>query len=57
MNALTVGGILLAALLAGCAASGTGAAPTLNQRAECEQQRGGGVWLPSAGACLRGGGM
>jgi len=49
--------MLLATLLsAGCSSLGTGAPPAMSQQALCEQ-RGDGVWLASAGACIRCGGM
>lgn len=53
--------LLLAVLAAGCAIEvGGGPASTSErdrrEREICEQSRGGGVWLASAGACIRGGG-
>lgn len=48
--------ILLTALSAGCAASGTDATWRLSPQDECEQQRSGGIWLSAPGVCLRPGG-
>jgi hypothetical protein len=45
--------LLLAALSAGCATSGAPVAT--DERALCEGQRGGGVWMAGAGVCLRNG--
>ena len=56
MKALAATMLLATVLSAGCSSIETGAATTMSQQAQCEQQRGGGVWVASAGACLRGGG-
>ena len=48
--------LVLALLLAGCATVGTGGPSNWNERARCEAERGGGVWVEAAGACVRGGG-
>jgi hypothetical protein len=54
--------MLLAALLAsGCAieVGGGAAVPSTRDQRErevCEQSRGGGVWIATVGACVRGGG-
>jgi hypothetical protein len=56
MNTLTLPVILLTAVLAGCATFGADPPPIASQQAQCDQQRGGGPWIPSAGICLRGGG-
>lgn len=57
MKALAATILLLAsALAAGCAGLGNGAPASLSEQARCEQQRGAGVWVAAAGACIRGGG-
>ena len=60
MKTLVATMLLTAVLSAGCAVQvGGPASPSDRDRAEreqCEQSRGGGVWLPAAGACIRGGG-
>lgn len=55
MNALTATMLLAAVLSAGCSGIEMGAPAAMSQQALCEQQRGGGVWVASAGACIRGG--
>ena len=55
MRALTVTLLLASGLLAGCAGVEAGASTTWNEQARCEQDRGGGVWVAAAGACIRGG--
>ena len=57
MKALTAAILLTSILLAGCSSVETGpSAATIREQAICEQPRGGGVWVASAGACIRGGG-
>ena len=56
MKALTATMLLTAMLLAGCAGIEVGASAATSEQALCEQPRGGGVWVASAGACIRGGG-
>jgi hypothetical protein len=55
-----VGTIVIAAtLLAGCSAAQTGGAggsTVATEQALCNQSRGGGFWIASAGVCARGGG-
>jgi hypothetical protein len=49
--------ILLATMLAaGCSGIEMGAPAAVSQQALCEGQRGPGVWVAAAGACIRGGG-
>jgi hypothetical protein len=48
--------LLATVLLAGCSGIEMGAPTPMSEQALCEQQRGGGVWMSSAGACIRGGG-
>jgi hypothetical protein len=53
--------MLLAVLSAGCAVQVGGGPATTSTRDQrereiCEGSRGSGVWVASAGACLRGGG-
>ena len=52
--------LLAAALSAGCAVQVGGDGVTADrdqaERARCEGSRGSGVWIPAAGACIRGGG-
>lgn len=55
MKALTATILLAAVLSAGCSSIEVGAPAAMSQQALCEQQRGGGVWVASAGACIRGG--
>ena len=58
MKALAAAMLLATVLSAGCSSIGTGAPVAMSQQALCEQQRGDGVWVSSAGACIRcGGGM
>ncbi len=38
-------------LLAGCSGYRIGPEPALSQQAQCEQQRGGGVWNSTLGIC------
>jgi hypothetical protein len=46
--------ILLATVLsAGCSSIEVSAPAAMSQQARCEQQRGDGVWVSSAGACIR----
>lgn len=46
--------ILLATVLsAGCSSIEVGAPTAMSQQAQCEHQRGDGVWMSSAGACIR----
>jgi hypothetical protein len=59
MKALTATLLFTALLAAGCATAYIETGPSaanLRERALCEQSRGGGVWVASAGACIRGGG-
>ena len=61
MKTLAATMLLTAMLAAGCAIQVGGGPPGPTTRDErereiCEQSRGGGVWLPAAGACVRGGG-
>ena len=56
VKALAATMLLATVLSAGCSSIETGAPATMSQQAQCEQQRGGGVWVASAGACIRGGG-
>jgi hypothetical protein len=57
MQAVTATLALAALMLTGCAAVETGpSAADTRERALCEQPRGGGVWVASAGACIRFGG-
>jgi hypothetical protein len=49
--------LFLAGLLAaGCAGMEMGGGARVTEQELCEQGRGGGVWVQSAGACIRGGG-
>ena len=48
--------LLAAALTAGCSGVDMTGGTPLTERQRCEQDRGGGVWVPAAGACSRGGG-
>jgi hypothetical protein len=43
--------LILALLLAGCSVSRMDPEPALSQQAQCEQQRGGGVWNSTLGIC------
>jgi hypothetical protein len=55
----TLVALLIAGMLAaGCAGIGMsgGGDARMSDQALCEQTRGGGVWVASAGACIRGGG-
>jgi hypothetical protein len=56
MKALAATILLATVLSAGCSGIETGAPTPVSQQALCEQGRGGGVWVASAGACIRGGG-
>jgi hypothetical protein len=60
MKVLAATMLLAAALSAGCAVQVGGPTATSErdegERERCEQSRGGGVWMPAAGACIRGGG-
>ena len=56
MKALTATLLLTAALLAGCSEVAVRASGTSTEQMLCEQARGGGVWVASVGACIRGGG-
>ena len=50
--------ILLAAVVsAGCSSMEMGAPTPMSEQARCEQERGSGVWVAAAGACIRGGGI
>jgi hypothetical protein len=55
MNTLRAAMLLVAALTAGCSGVGNGAPASMSERQVCEGQRGGGVWVAAAGACIRGG--
>jgi hypothetical protein len=53
--------LLAAVLSAGCAVQvgggpATGSDRNQRERELCEESRGSGVWLESAGVCIRGGG-
>jgi hypothetical protein len=56
MKALAATILLTTLLSVGCSGIEMGAPTPMSQQAECEQHRGGGVWVPSAGVCIRGGG-
>jgi hypothetical protein len=56
MKALAATMLLTTLLSVGCSPIEMGAPTPMSQQAECEQHRGGGVWVPSAGVCIRGGG-
>jgi hypothetical protein len=57
MRALAATCLLAGLLAAGCAGVEMGGGGTrLTEQQLCEQTRGAGVWVPSAGACIRGGG-
>ena len=55
MKALATTILLATVLSAGCSGIEMGAPASRSQQALCEQDRGGGVWVASAGACIRGG--
>jgi hypothetical protein len=51
--------VTVALLLAGCSGvqtGGAGGSTTSTEQALCNQSRGGGFWIASAGVCARGGG-
>lgn len=56
MKALAATMLLATVLAAGCSGVEMGPPTTMSQQAQCEEGRGGGVWVPTAGACIRGGG-
>jgi hypothetical protein len=56
MKALAATMLLAAVLSAGCSGIEMGAPAAMSEQAQCEQQRGAGVWVAAAGACIRGGG-
>jgi hypothetical protein len=55
MNALAATLLLATALAAGCSSTQVYAPTSTTERALCEQERGGGVWMSAAGVCVRGG--
>ena len=50
MKALAATMVLATVLAAGCSGIDMDAPMSMSQQAQCEQQRGGGVWVVSAGA-------
>ena len=56
MKALTATMLLTAALLAGCSGIEVRPSAITTDQMLCDQPRGGGVWVASAGTCIRGGG-
>ena len=56
MKALAVTILIATVLSAGCSGLEMGGSAAMSQQALCEQQRGAGVWVAAAGACIRGGG-
>jgi len=61
MTRLTATLLIAAVLSAGCAIQVGGGPATLTDRDQrereiCEGARGGGVWVPAVGGCIRGGG-
>ena len=44
--------LLAGALSAGCSGIDMSGGPPQTERQRCEQNRGGGVWVPAAGVCI-----
>jgi hypothetical protein len=57
MRGLAAAVLFAGLLVAGCSgAEMGGGGARMTEQQLCEQTRGAGVWVPSAGACIRGGG-